>query len=265
MFKSRKEARTGRNDSVETIRRQAQYRLAGAAMLVSVAVVSFSLLFDTEPRTLGVDMPIAIPTKDKVQPVVGKQVAQAEAKSGAPSSEGVIDEDSAEASAQAAAKLAAQAAQAAQVVQAAQASQEKQAAAKLAADKAADKAVAEQAAKQQVAQVTAKAENTRAQSILDGNAASAAPAASAKPPRFDYPDDGRRRVIQVGAFVENSRARALRQRLLRNGIETLVNVATVKGERLIRIRVGPFTKAAELQTYIDKIKALGLDARVLTY
>ncbi|MEJ6605936.1 MAG: SPOR domain-containing protein, partial [Burkholderiaceae bacterium] len=197
-------------------------------------------------------------TKDKVQPVVGKQVAQAAAKSGAPSSEGVIDEDSAEASAQAAAKLAAQAAQ---VVQAAQASQEKQAAAKLAADK----AVAEQAAKQQVAQVTANAENTRAQSILDGNAASAAPAASAKPPRFDYPDDGRRRVIQVGAFVENSRARALRQRLLRNGIETLVNVATVKGERLIRIRVGPFTKAAELQTYIDKIKALGLDARVLTY
>ena len=261
MFKSRKEARTGRNDSVETIRRQAQYRLAGAAMLVSVAVVSFSLLFDTEPRTLGVEMPIAIPTKDKVQPVVGKQVAQAEAKSGAPSSEGVIDEDSAEASAQAAAKLAAQAAQAAQVVQAAQASQEKQAAAKLAADK----AVAEQAAKQQVAQVTANAENTRAQSILDGNAASAAPAASAKPPRFDYPDDGRRRVIQVGAFVENSRARALRQRLLRNGIETLVNVATVKGERLIRIRVGPFTKAAELQTYIEKIKALGLDARVLTY
>ena len=261
MFKSRKEARTGRNDSVETIRRQAQYRLAGAAMLVSVAVVSFSLLFDTEPRTLGVYMPIAIPTKDKVQPVVGKQVAQAEAKSGAPSSEGVIDEDSAEASAQAAAKLAAQAAQAAQVAQAAQASQEKQAAAKLAADK----AVAEQAAKQQVAQVTANAENTRAQSILDGNAASAAPAASAKPPRFDYPDDGRRRVIQVGAFVENSRARALRQRLLRNGIETLVNVATVKGERLIRIRVGPFTKAAELQTYIDKIKALGLDARVLTY
>ena len=261
MFKSRKEARTGRNDSVETIRRQAQYRLAGAAMLVSVAVVSFSLLFDTEPRTLGVEMPIAIPTKDKVQPVVGKQVAQAEAKSGAPSSEGVIDEDSAEASAQAAAKLVAQAAQAAQVAQAAQASQEKQAAAKLAADK----AVAEQAAKQQVAQVTANAENTRAQSILDGNAASAAPAASAKPPRFDYPDDGRRRVIQVGAFVENSRARALRQRLLRNGIETLVNVATVKGERLIRIRVGPFTKAAELQTYIDKIKALGLDARVLTY
>ena len=261
MFKSRKEARTGRNDSVETIRRQAQYRLAGAAMLVSVAVVSFSLLFDTEPRTLGVEMPIAIPTKDKVQPVVGKKVAQAEAKSGAPSSEGVIDEDSAEASAQAAAKLAAQAAQAAQVVQAAQASQEKQAAAKLAADK----AVAEQAAKQQVAQVTANAENTRAQSILDGNAASAAQAASANPPRFDYPDDGRRRVIQVGAFVEDSRARALRQRLLRNGIETLVNVATVKGERLIRIRVGPFTKAAELQTYIDKIKALGLDARVLTY
>ena len=138
---------------------------------------------------------------------------------------------------------------------------EKQDAAKLSEDK----AVADQAAKQQVARVTAKADNTQGQSILDGNVASAASAVSANPPRFDYPDDGRRRVIQVGAFGENSRARPLRQRLLRNGIDTLVNVATVKGEPSIRVRVGPFTKAAELQTHIDKIKALGLDARVLTY
>ena len=44
-----------------------------------------------------------------------------------------------------------------------------------------------------------------------------------------------------------------------------LNVATVQGERSIRIRVGPFTKAAELQSNIDEIKAMGLDARVLTY
>jgi cell division protein FtsN len=69
----------------------------------------------------------------------------------------------------------------------------------------------------------------------------------------------------VGTFVENSRARAMRLRLLRSGIETLVNIANVKGERSIRIRVGPFTKAADLQKYIDKIKALSLEARVLTY
>jgi outer membrane protein TolC/cell division septation protein DedD len=127
------------------------------------------------------------------------------------------------------------------------------------------KAVADQATEQGVAQVPAKKENSHAHSILDDNAGSAALSASANPPRFDYPDDGRRRVIQVGTFVENSRARAMRLRLLRSGIETLVNIANVKGERSIRIRVGPFTKAADLQKYIDKIKALSLEARVLTY
>jgi outer membrane protein TolC len=126
-------------------------------------------------------------------------------------------------------------------------------------------AVADRASKQEGAQVTSQAESTRKQPTLAGNMDSVAPAVSADPPRFDYPDDGRRRVIQVGVFVENSQARSLRQRLLRNGIATLVNVATVQGERSIRIRVGPFTKAAELQSNIDEIKAMGLDARVLTY
>jgi cell division protein FtsN len=113
--------------------------------------------------------------------------------------------------------------------------------------------------------VTSQAESKRKQPTLAGDMDSVAPAVSADPSRFDYPDDGRRRVIQVGVFVENSQARSLRQRLLRNGIATLVNVATVQGERSIRIRVGLFTKAAELQSKIDEIKAMGLDARVLTY
>ena len=69
MFKSGKEGRSERNESIETIRRQAQYRLVGTAILVTIAVISFSLLFDTAPRSLPVDMPIAIPAKDKVAPI----------------------------------------------------------------------------------------------------------------------------------------------------------------------------------------------------
>ena len=68
MFKSGKEGRSERNESIETIRRQAQYRLVGTAILVTIAVISFSMLFDTAPRSLPVDMPIAIPAKDKVAP-----------------------------------------------------------------------------------------------------------------------------------------------------------------------------------------------------
>jgi len=236
MFKSRKEGRPDRSESIETIRRQAQYRLVGTAILVTAAVISFSILFDTEPRTLGVDMPIAIPAQEKVTPILppvgttepAKAVAQArvpdntvaEVKAAPESAPDTPDEDSAAASAVQAKQLAA------------------------------DKVAAEKAAAD-------KADTQRAEAILNGK-----PKAAAK---LDYPDDGKRRVIQVGAFTENSRARALRLKLEAAGIKTVVNVATVNGERMIRIRVGPYTDARELQTYINRIEGMGLDARVLTY
>ncbi len=246
MFKSRKEGRPDRSESIETIRRQAQYRLVGTAILVTAAVISFSILFDTEPRTLGVDMPIAIPAQEKVTPILppvgttepAKAVAQArvpdntvaEVKAAPESAPDTPDEDSAAASALQAKQLAA----------------DKVAAEKVAAEKvAADKVAAD------------KADTQRAEAILNGK-----PKAAAK---LDYPDDGKRRVIQVGAFTENSRARALRLKLEAAGIKTVVNVATVNGERMIRIRVGPYTDARELQTYINRIEGMGLDARVLTY
>mgnify|MGYP000874234120 FL=1 len=246
MFKSRKEGRPDRSESIETIRRQAQYRLVGTAILVTAAVISFSILFDTEPRTLGVDMPIAIPAQEKVTPILppvgttepAKAVAQArvpdntvaEVKAAPESAPDTPDEDSAAASA----------------VQAKQLAADKVAAEKVAAEKvAADKVAAD------------KADTQRAEAILNGK-----PKATAK---LDYPDDGKRRVIQVGAFTENSRARALRLKLEAAGIKTVVNVATVNGERMIRIRVGPYTDARELQTYINRIEGMGLDARVLTY
>ena len=246
MFKSRKEGRPDRSESIETIRRQAQYRLVGTAILVTAAVISFSILFDTEPRTLGVDMPIAIPAQEKVTPILppvgttepAKAVAQArvpdntvaEVKAAPEPAPNIPDEDSAAASA----------------VQAKQLAADKVAAEKVAAEKvAADKVAAD------------KADTQRAEAILNGK-----PKAAAK---LDFPDDGKRRVIQVGAFTENSRARALRLKLEAAGIKTVVNVATVNGERMIRIRVGPYTDARELQTYINRIEGMGLDARVLTY
>jgi len=265
MFKSGKEGRSERNESIETIRRQAQYRLVGTAILVTIAVISFSMLFDTAPRSLPVDMPIAIPAKDKVAPItpvpttpvaaakpaVGNDAGGAEtpkppamdntvAAVSAESDGDRPDEDSTAAAAEQAKQLAAE-----------KVAAEKSAAEKVAADKAAaDKASADKAAAQ-------KAETQRAERILNDKPKTAT--------KLDYPDDGKRRVIQVGAFTENSLARALRLRLERAGITTLVNVATINGVRMIRIRVGPFTDSQELQTYIDRIKGMGLEARVLTY
>jgi len=255
MFKSGKEGRSERNDSIDTIRRQAQYRLVGTAILVTIAVISFSLLFDTAPRSLPVDMPIAIPAKDKVVPITPMPTTPvAAAKPAVVNNAGgaetvkppAMDNTVAAVSAESDGNRPDEDSIAAAAEQAKQLAAEKSAAEKLAADKAA----AEKAAAQ-------KADTQRAERILNDK-----PKATSK---LDYPDDGRRRVIQVGAFTENSLARALRLKLERAGITTLVNVATINGVRMIRIRVGPFTDAKELQIYIDRIKGLGLEARVLTY
>jgi len=255
MFKSAKEGRSERNESIDTIRRQAQYRLVGTAILVTIAVISFSLLFDTAPRSLPVDMPIAIPAKDKVVPITPMPTTPvAAAKPAVVNNAGgaetvkppAMDNTVAAVSAESDGNRPDEDSIAAAAEQAKQLAAEKSAAEKLAADKAAaDKAAAQ------------KADTQRAERILNDQ-----PKATSK---LDYPDDGRRRVIQVGAFTENSLARALRLKLERAGITTLVNVATINGVRMIRIRVGPFTDAKELQIYIDRIKGLGLEARVLTY
>ena len=240
MFKFRKSANTGRDaDSVETIRRRAQYRLVGTAILVGVAIVGFPLLFDTEPRPLEVDLPIAIPSKDQVQPLVVPSTTSAAAVAKAPVP---VPQQTAQAKplspAETPTRDDAQQALKAQARDAAQAQE------------------AANAAAQQAAQALAakQAEAARAQAILNGSTA-----------KTDYPDDGKRRVIQVGSFNDQGRAREVRMRLERAGITTYTQVVNSGGARFIRVRVGPFDDAKELQRYIDKVESLKLEARVLTF
>lgn len=242
MFKFRKSATNGRDaDSVETIRRRAQYRLVGTAMLVAVAIVGFPLLFDTEPRPLQVDLPIAIPSKDAVKPLAVPSAAKPEAvaQAGAPAA---VDEASATKP----------------VATASAAVAGEDAAAALKAQEQAAKAQKAEQAKQQ-ALAAKQAEAARAQAILDGTRAQAAASAT------DYPNDGKRRVIQVGSFNDQARAREVRMRLERAGVTTYTQVVNSGGSRFIRVRVGPFDDAQELQRYIDKVESLQLEARVLTF
>ncbi len=79
LFKIRKSAQTGVDtgagsagpaQSIELMRRRAKHRLIGAAVLVLAGVVGFPLLFDSQPRPVMVDIPIEIPDKAKVKPLV---------------------------------------------------------------------------------------------------------------------------------------------------------------------------------------------------
>ena len=56
--------------SVEVMRKRAKHRLIGASVLVLLGVVGFPLLFDTQPRPVAVDIPIEIPGKNSVKPLV---------------------------------------------------------------------------------------------------------------------------------------------------------------------------------------------------
>jgi DedD protein len=101
---------------------------------------------------------------------------------------------------------------------------------------------------------------------LNGTLAkAAAKSASTTATATDYPNDGKRRVIQVGSFNDAERAREVRLRLERAGITTYTQVIQSNGSKFIRVRVGPFDDAVELQNFIDRVELLKLEARVLTF
>ena len=56
--------------SVEVLRKRAKHRLMGASVLVLLGVVGFPMLFETQPRPVAVDIPIEIPGKNTVKPLV---------------------------------------------------------------------------------------------------------------------------------------------------------------------------------------------------
>lgn len=63
-------------ESVEAMRKRAKHRLIGSAILVLIGVIGFPLLVDKQPRPIAVDMPIEIPDKNKVKPLVAPVPAE---------------------------------------------------------------------------------------------------------------------------------------------------------------------------------------------
>ena len=60
-------AENAASESAEVLRQRARHRLLGAAVLVVLAVIGFPFLFDTQPRTVSVDIAVEIPDKNKAR------------------------------------------------------------------------------------------------------------------------------------------------------------------------------------------------------
>lgn len=244
---------------MEVVRKRAKHRLIGSAVLVLAGVVGFPLLFDTQPRPISVDIPIEIPGKNSVKPLLmpakpepatvsspSGTAAVAASSSLTPKEEIITEKGPASPPVVAVAP-----------VLPAQAAPKTEAKPE---PKAQPKPEAKQEPKPDVrpeAKPVAKADDgARAKALLDGQtaAAPATPATSGED----------RLVVQVGAFADADKAKEVRQKLEKAGLKTYTQVAETKDGKRIRVRVGPFATKAEADKAATKIKALDLPAAILT-
>ncbi len=226
-------------ESVEVMRKRAKHRLIGAAVLVLLGVVGFPLLFDTQPRPIAVDIPIEIPAKNAVKPlVVPAPVAATEAASVPPAASLAPKEEMVPSK------------QVPALTEKTPDAIKKDAKPDLPAPVKTEEKPAPKAA-------SAGDDAARASALLDGQAVP--PAAKLAPAGAEG-----RVVVQVGAFADAAKAREVRAKLEKAGLKTYTQVVETKDGSRTRVRVGPFASKAEAEKVAGKIKALDLPTAILS-
>lgn len=263
--KPAKRSRNAQAESIDAMRRRARHRLIGAAVLVLLGIVGFPLLFDTQPRPIAVDIPIDIPDRNKVAPLVVPAVppaAVASASGGSPARTPPVT-DAPVASTSAVAGLDA----GEEVVSAKPAARasvpvlpippvpwvEPRAEAKPDARQELKPEAKPAAPEPKPAARTD--DSARARALLEGREASAAATAVKA-------EEGRV-IVQVGAFADADKARDTRAKLERAGLKTYTQVVDTKDGKRTRVRVGPYANRAEADKAAAQIKGMGLSASVL--
>ena len=254
------------HESVEVIRQRAKHRLIGAAVLVLAAVVGFPLLFDTQPRPIAIDIPIEIPAKNAVKPLV--MPARPEPLARAP---GVAPPRAPASVASAASTAPDKVAAAASLASREEILADKKPVAPVIQAPPAIKTEAKPAPgvdARPVSKPEPRAEvqpaaksagpgddGARARALLNGQNAEPATATDGAAARM---------VVQVGAFADAVKAREVRLKLERAGFKTYTQVAETSAGKRIRVRIGPFASRSEAEKAASKIKTLDLPAAILT-
>lgn len=254
-------------DSIETLRTRARQRLIGAVVLVALGIITFTLLFDSQPRPIPVDIQITMPDKDKPDATVTTVVPAPVIAPAAPAAPAPVVEmpvtPVAPAAVQASASLSAK-----EEIVAPKVDKKPEVKLEIKAEaKPEIKPVVKAEPKPDVkseAKPTSKPatdEAARALAILEGKE----PPKTASTPAATPADAAVGRfVVQVGAFAENEKAREVRLKVERAGLKTYVHVAETPQGKRIRVRVGPFATRAEADKAAAKIKTLDLPAAILT-
>lgn len=267
-------SRLAQSESVEDMRRRAQHRLIGAAVLVALGVIGFPILFDTQPRPIPVDVPIEIPDRNEVAPLMvpGDQAQTdtgSRAEQGAGRASPVVPDaaldDGEELVINEPAPLAVP-----KPPEPPRLVPEPPVATPAPAPKPEVKPEPKPEPKPEVKPEPkperpkpAVSEAERARALLEGRAPVPAPAAAAAPAKAEAAKQGRF-IVQVGAFADGSKAAEVRSKLERAGLKTYVQVIETKDGKRTRVRVGPYESRDEADKAATRIKGMGLAASVLT-
>ncbi len=240
-------------ESVDALRKRARYRLAGAAILVLAGVVGFPLLFDNQPRPIAVDIPIDIPDKAKVKPLVVAPVSDAK-----PSVTAAPAEPVASVPMTAVPEVAVFHAASGPVALPKPVAQELKPAPKEVQKEVQKEEVILSSSKPVANPVPAKAEEKSV----------AKPEAKAEPKpaekKADKPADSAARfVVQFGAFTDSAHAHEARLKVEKTGLKTYAQIADTPDGKKFRVRVGPFEKRADAEKAAEKIKKIGMPAAIL--
>lgn len=257
-------------DSIETLRTRARQRLIGAVVLVALGIITFTLLFDSQPRPIPVDIQITMPDKDKHDATVSTTVAAPATAKPVDAPAAVVETPAVAVAAATAAVLASASLSAKEEIVAPKADKKPEIKPEVRPlPKVEAKPETKPVAKSEVKPVAkpevkstlkpATDEAAKALAILEGKeppkvATATATATDATVGRF---------VVQVGAFAENEKAREVRLKVERAGLKTYVHVAETPQGKRIRVRVGPFATRAEADKAAAKIKTLSLPAAIL--
>lgn len=261
-------------ETIDDMRRRARHRLIGATVLVAIGVLGFPMLFDTQPRSVQVDIPIEIPDREKAAPLgagaSGKVGAAAPHAAGTPPAAATT---AAPERVPAAASLDAKEAMVADKAHKADKADK--------ADKGAESATAPAKARTEAKpepkpepkavakaepeakpepKAVAKAEPEAKPPAATDDAKKARALLEGKDGAADVPG---RFVVQIGAFADADKAREARMRLERAGLKTYTQVVDTKDGKRIRVRIGPYSERVEADKVAGRIKSLNLPASIL--
>ena len=213
-------------ESAEVLRQRARHRLLGAAVLVVLAVIGFPFLFDTQPRTVSVDIAVEIPDKNKARSP-GSPVEAAPSAVSIPAP--LAPDQGLSAKEEVVAPTAATVAKSAPV-----------------------------------ATVAPPPPVAPAPSVAPASKTESAKTEPEKPPIAESKEGAARFVVQVGAYADAEKAREVRRKLEKAGLKTYTHVAETKEGKRTRVRLGPFATRDEADKAADKAKQLEFTPAVLT-